>query len=173
MEGRELLDRIIRTIQEMCIKIGKPQGAVTLYYPYDDDFDELESDFNRVSALEYPSISLEYSDYTVRVLIPEEDCIRISRIPPTQTMKEVTELVAARASIDDIRRFATEKYPEALFRRWNGIDFDWILMFPEEIDSYVYCLSEELGQLTFHRLTRDEFIAMDLGIDFNSIDIFN
>jgi hypothetical protein len=42
MDGKELLERVISTIQEMYLKLGDPEGAVSLYYPFEGDFPRIE-----------------------------------------------------------------------------------------------------------------------------------
>ena len=34
-------------------------------------------------------------------------------------------------------------------------------MFPEDVDPDIYCLVEEFGQVTYHRFSREDYLAFD------------
>ena len=160
MDGKELLERVVSTIQEMYLKLGDPEGAVSLYYPFEGDYPNLESEFYSEISGRYPGITVEMMSNRLRVLIPEEDCIRISAIPAKPTMKDLVDLTMARRKINDYREHLGHKYPGSRIIPSPYIDFDWILVFPEEIDKDIYCLSEELGTVTFHRFSKEEYTDM-------------
>ena len=49
MNGKELLERAVSTIQEMYLKLGGPEGAVSLYYPFEGDPRRIEEEFGTVT----------------------------------------------------------------------------------------------------------------------------
>jgi hypothetical protein len=48
--------------------------------------------------------------------------------------------------------------------RSGYIDFDWILIFPGNLDTDVYCLTEEFGTVTFHRFSEEEYLALGFAL---------
>lgn len=161
MDGDELLSRTVDTVQEMCLKIGRPSGSVSLYYPVAGDASGIAEGFRRSASGRFPGTVVEVLPQRLRVIVPEEDCIRMSQLPVRRTMADVVALVDGGKGIDAIKEHIASKYPGSSIRESGCIDFDWILLFPEELDSDVYCLSEEMGRVTYHRFSRDEFL--DLG----------
>ncbi len=163
MDGKELLERVISTIQEMYLKLGDPEGAVSLYYPFEGDFPGIEEEFSE-AVRDYPGISLEFLSNRLRVLVPESECVRISAIPPKRTMADLVGLAAAHKNIDAYRQLLEERYPGAKLVRSGYIDFDWILTFPGDLDTDVYCLTEEFGTVTFHRFSEEEYLALGFAL---------
>ena len=119
MDGKELLERVVSTIQEMYLKLGDPEGAVSLYYPFEGDYPNLESEFYSEISGRYPGITVEMMSNRLRVLIPEEDCVRISAIPAKPTMKDLVDLTMARRNIDAYREHLGHniQVPESSLRR--------------------------------------------------------
>ena len=164
MDGKDLLSRTIVTIQEMYLKIGDSYGSVSLYYPYSGDPVAIKKEFAEVAGKEYPDMVLEALPQRLRVIVTEQDCVRISKLPVRETIKDISSLIKGHADIDEIRSFILEKYPEARIIDSKWIDFDWILLFPEDVDDDVYCLSKELGQVTYHRFSREEYLGLGFTI---------
>ena len=158
MDGKGLLSRTVQSVQEMRLKIGDSAGSVSLYYPYEGDFEAMAEEFNRESSERFPGMVLEMLPGRVRVTVPEEECERIARMPMKGTMEFITSLTKERLPLEEFLERVSERYPDARSRRTDVIDFDWVLSFPEDED--VYCLSEEMGQTTYHRFTEEDFLAL-------------
>ena len=47
------------------------------------------------------------------------------------------------------------------FTEADGIEFDWVLTFSQDTDPDVYCISVEMGTVTYHRFSREDYLAMD------------
>ena len=156
MNGYDLFSRAVSTVQETNITIGDSSGSISLYYPFEGDFKALENDFKKASS-DYPDIILEQLPQRVRVIIPESDSKRISKLPARQTIIDIVELVKERVPFQEFKNTILGKYPEARIERSEYMEFDWILMFPSELDDDLYCLTEEFGHITYHRYSRDEF----------------
>ena len=163
MNGHDLFSRAISTVQETNITIGDSSGSISLYYPFEGDFKTLENDFKKASS-EYPNIVLEQLPQRVRVVISEEDSRRISELPARQTIIDIVEAVKRRVPFEEFRRSIVEKYPEARIVKSEYIEFDWILIFPSELDEDIFCLTEEFGQITYHRYSREEFQSFGFSI---------
>ncbi len=160
MDGTELLSRTITTIQEMYLKIGDPSGSVSLYYPYSEDFSIIEEGFRKACEDSFPHMVIEELPQRIRIIVDEDDCRRISELPIPETIRDVSKLIKDGADMEGFRTFVSRKYPEARISESEYIDFDWILLFPENLDRDVYCISEELGRLTYHRFSREEYLAL-------------
>lgn len=165
MDGRELLYRVVSTIQEMYLKIGDSYGSVSLYYPFGGDPNTITREFREASKDDYPKMELDILPERLRVIVSEKDCKRISKLPVKPTMRDMTSLVRDHAGIDDFRELVEKNYPGARLIRSGYIDFDWILMFPDDVDEDVYCLSEEMGSVTYHRFSREEFASLGFVIE--------
>ena len=158
MDGKELFSRTILAIQEMYLKIGEPSGSVSLYYPFDGDAEGIIREFSECTRGSFPGLDVEVLPQRLRVIVSERDCVRRSNLPIKPTMIDVISLVNGRVGIDEFQKAVSSKYPDATFRKSGNIDFDWVLIFPEDVDDDVYCISEEMGQVTFHRFSREEYL---------------
>ncbi len=160
MDGKELHQRVIDTVQEMHLKIGDSAGSISLYYPYEGDLSVISEDFlSHCSDMPEP-IDIEQIPGRIRVIVPEADCRYISSLPARGTLKDIIGLVNSRRGIDDFRRILIQRHPEASFRESEDFEFDWVLTFPEETDPDVYCLAVEMGSVTYHRFSREDYLAM-------------
>ena len=79
-------------------------------------------------------------------------------------MADLVGLAAAHKNIDAYRQLLEERYPGARLVRSGYIDFDWILTFPKDLDTDVYCLTEEFGTVTFHRFSEEEYLALGFAL---------
>ena len=159
MNGRDLLQRTVTTIQEMYLKIGDTNGIVSLYYPVGDDAERIAAEFREAAGSEFPDTVIEPLPQRVRIIVGEKDCERMSQMPVKETMRDMTSLVKGRAPIEEFRRVVDEKYPGSAMVRSQYIDFDWIVRFPDGTDDDIYCLTEEFGQVTYHRFSKEEYLA--------------
>ena len=74
------------------------------------------------------------------------------------------DAVKRHVPFEEFRRSIVEKYPEARIVKSEYIEFDWILIFPSELDEDIFCLTEEFGQMTYHRYSREEFQSFGFSI---------
>jgi len=156
MDGNVLFSRVIDTVQETNLKIGDSFGSISLYYPYDGNYVELVEVFRKASA-DFPDMILEQLPQRVRVIVTEKDCARISKMPVRVTIKDMVALIKAHLSFEEFRERILSLYPDAEIYDSEYPEFDWLLIFPEDLDRDVYCLTEEMGQITYHRYSEDEF----------------
>jgi len=156
MNGDSLFRRVVETVQEVCLKVGDVMGSVSLYYPCEDDVEKVISEFLSASR-GYDGITAEGLPNRIRVTVSEEDCVRMSELPVKDTMKDVVTLIKDGLTPDEFRREILAKYKGARITDSNQLDHDWVLTFPDDDD--VYCLTSEMGRLTYHRFYRDEYLA--------------
>ena len=162
MNGSELFSRVVTTIQEMHLKIGDSYGSVSLYYPFESDA-PIEEEF-RQAAVDFPDMVLGRLPQRLRVTVGEKDCLRISRMPVKKTIRDMVAVTKDRSDIGTVKEFIGDRYSDARIVKSGYIDFDWILIFPEELDDDVYCLSEEMGVVTYHRFSKEEYLALGFEI---------
>lgn len=159
MDGKSLYRSIIESVQEMNITIGDTMGSTSLYYPFAGDLETLKQEFFVASKGSFPGVVLEQAPERVKVTVSEDDCKRIALMPVKETMKDVLVLVSGNVNMDNLRRHISQKYPDSRFGKTGGVEFDWALAFPEDVDDNVYCFSEEMGSVTCHRFSREEYLA--------------
>jgi hypothetical protein len=163
MDGNELFDRVVSTVQETNLKIGDMFGSISLYYPFEGDYSGLLEDFREASK-DFPDMIVEQLFQRIRIIVSEEDSRRISELPVRDTIRDMVELTKRHLPSEEFMIGLLERHPEARFVRSKYPDFDWILMFPSGTDDDIYCLTEELGQVTYHRYSRDEFLKFGFEI---------
>jgi len=156
MDGKILFSRVVDTVQETNLKIGDVFGSISLYYPYEGDFGRLRDEFKEASV-DFPDLILEELPQRVRAIVPEKDCSRISKMPVRATIRDMVGIINGHPSIDEFRKSIIDLYPKAKIYDSVYPEFDWLLIFPEDVDEDVYCLTEEMGQITYHRYSKDEF----------------
>ena len=121
---------------------------------------QISDDFTSCCSDLPEPVGIEQIPGRIRVIVPEADCRYISSLPVRGTLRDIVGLVNSRCNIDDFRRVMMQRYPDASFRESDDFEFDWILTFPEGIDPDIYCLAVEIGSVTYHRFSREDFLAM-------------
>ena len=160
MDGKELYQRITDTVQEMFLKIGDTKGSISLYYPFEGEMSRMTEEFNSCCTNLPERIDLERIPGRIRAIIPESVCEYISSLPVKATLEDIIGLVNSRCDIEEFRRAISEKYPDASFREFDGIEFDWLLTFHPDTDPEVYCISTELSTVTYHRFSKEDYLGM-------------
>lgn len=160
MNGEELYRRVVKTVQEMYLKIGDSSGSVSLFYPFEGDFDILCREFGESSSSAPVPIVLERMPSRVRVTVPEEDCVFFQSLGISEVMRTVIDLVKGNIGIDALILSISDRYPGVKSKCMDCLDFDAVLIFPESLDPDVYCLTEEMGTVTYHRFSREDYLAM-------------
>jgi len=164
MDGQELLSRIIISVQEMYLKIGDSKGSISLYYPFEGDTGRITREFSDAKKDAFPDVTLDILPGRLRATVCEEDCIRISGLPMRRTMASVIGFTREYTDLDRFCAAVKERFPDSRIYDSGCVDFDRILLFPEDPDDDVYCLSQESGAVTYHRFSKDEFAAMGFSI---------
>ncbi len=161
MDGKELYSRVVTTVQEMYLKIGDNDGSVSLYYPFKGDFETLKKEFLDASKDGLTDPVVEQLPERVRIIISESDSKRIAHLTPRDTLRTIVGMVNDRTSMGKFIETINDRYPEAILQKVDYIEFDYVLMFPEDVDPDIYCLVEEFGQVTYHRFSREDYLAFD------------
>lgn len=160
MNGTELYRRVVSTVQEMHLKIGDSHGSVSLYYPFQGDFPTLQEEFRECSKEVPSSLILERLPERVRVIVPEEDCAFFMSKDISGVLRDVVSLVNQRLSLDCFIKEMSTRYPEMSCSKVDCLEFDAVMSFPDGSDPDIYCLAEEMGQVTYHRFSEEDYLAM-------------
>ena len=159
MDGAELYERVVSTVQETILKIGDVVGSMSLYYPCTDDAERLAREFREAAPEELKGIIVERLPDRIRVIVPEDESRIIARMPVRKTMGYAISIAKERVPMDEFVARVGEMYPSARFMEMDHLEFDMLLTFPRELDPYFYCLAEEMGIVTFHRFSMDDYEA--------------
>ena len=165
MNGEDLYQRVVSTVQETILKIGDIYGSMSLYYPFTGDYDSLRDGFFACADEELRDVVMEALPERIRIIVSESECRYISRLPVKRTMSDVIRLIGQSGSIDDFRESISEKYPSANIREMDHLEFDYLLTFPEGLDPDCYCIAVEMNHLTYHRFSREDYTAMGFELD--------
>lgn len=178
MNQDRLIQNMIDQIKEAQIKLGYVRETVRLYYPV-ASFNSLlgteAKDTGEMLRLleENPAFSetvlgrLQFSEHKGRmeVSVPPEGSEHVHReIPDPAFLKDIIGLFETHhaCTLADVRgvfekysrNYVCEKMPE-------GMDFDYVLYFSDSaIDSYYYCVREEMGHTIYHRFIREDYEAL-------------
>lgn len=178
MNSDKLIKNIIDQIKEAQIKLGYVKETVRLYYPVASlnsmlgtdakDGQELLALLREESAFSDNKLgTLQFAECKgrIEVSIPPEGSEYVHRETPEPAfLTDIISLFGTRhnCSPADIcsvfekysQDYICEKMPE-------GTDFDYVLYFnDQEIDSYYYCIKEEMGHTIYHRFTKEDYEAL-------------
>lgn len=175
MRSERLLKNIIDQIKELQIKLGYAQEVVRLYYPVSslnllldvqaETAEEMKEMLQACEAFKAsPLGKLTFSTHEGRIEagVPAEGVKYVH--DRVETPAFLTELIGffqghhsgGIQEVQDIFRkfsenYVCEKMPE-------GMDFDYVLYFPEgTVDEYYYCVKEEMGHMIYHRFMKEDY----------------
>ncbi len=174
----KLIDNIVDQVKEAEIKLGYSKGTVRLYYPAESlaglvgqlpmAADALAKGLEGSGAFaDTPLGGLRFSvkQGRIEVSVPPEGVEAVHEtVPEPPFLRALIEFFRAhhRSSLEEIRAlfgrfspdYACEKMPE-------GGDFQYVLYFPGgAVDPYYYCITDEMGHMTYHRFTKEDYLAM-------------
>jgi len=170
MDGKELYERVVSTVQETSLKIGEVQGSVSLFYPYSGDLEELKKGFMETADPQLRDVVIETLPGRIRVVVSEKECAYISGLPVKQTMADIIRFTKERIPLDAFMEKVKGAYPLATFTEMDHLEFDMLMTFPEELDADFYCLSEEMSQVSFHRFSKDDYQAFGFPMPISTQD---
>lgn len=175
MNQKKFIDNIVDQIKEVQLKLGYAKETVRLYYPLTSLNTLLETEAEDTAALlELLRDSKEFQDTVlgplqfegrggrVEVWISPEGAEYVHcQVPKPEFLAKIIELFGTHhhCGIEDVRQvfadfssdYVCEKMPE-------GTDFDYVLYFPKgDVDSYYYCVKEEMEHTIYHRFTKEDF----------------
>lgn len=172
MNVEKLTENIIDQIKEAQIKLGYAKETVRLYYPAKSfgallgvaeiNVEELNAAFSDTALGR-----LQFTEHKgrIEVKIPPKGAEYVHReVPAPEFLAELIGFFSGHphCSLEEIRGifakfsedYVCEEMPE-------GADFDYVLYFPNgSVDSYYYCVKEEMGHTIYHRFTKEDYQAL-------------
>ena len=173
MNTEKLIKNIIDQIKEAQIKLGFARETTRLYYPVEclnamlgihaENDEELLEALSAVNLEDTGLGELHFSAHKGRIEIsvpPEGAAYVHEHVEEPAFLKAMIELFRKNhhCSILDVRAlfesfsedYVCEKMPE-------GSDFDEVFYFKDaSVDSYYYCVKEEMGHTIYHRFTKED-----------------
>jgi hypothetical protein len=173
MNSEKLIKNIIDQIKEAQIKLGFAKETTRLYYPVESLNGmlgcEAGDDAQMLALLEDAGLEnrelglVQFSAHKgrIEISVPPEGAVYVhEHVEEPAFLKAVIELFRKNhhCRISDIRNlfesfskdYVCEKMPE-------GSDFDEVFYFKDtSIDSYYYCVKEEMGHTIYHRFTKED-----------------
>lgn len=177
MNQEKLIINIIDQIKEAQIKLGYARETVRLYYPSVSlgRLLEEQGDAKKLLALLQDRVEpadtvlgkLQFAGYgdRIEVRIPPEGAEYVhAQVPAPEFLTEIIKLFGTNhhCRIEDVRSVFARFSPDYVCEKMpEETDFDYALYFPDgSIDSYYYCVKEEMEHTIYHRFTREDFQAL-------------
>lgn len=177
MRQEILVQNIIDQVKEAQIKLGFARETVRLYYPISTLNAMLETDAsNEKEMLAILSDNvfrntilgdLRFSAHKQRIEVsvsPEGAEYVHKNVPEPAFLMDLIELFRKNhhCSLEEIHHLFESYSTEYICKKMpEGSDFDEVLYFKDsEIDSYFYCIKEEMGHTIYHRFTKADMIEL-------------
>lgn len=175
MEKDRLIRNIADQVKEAEIKLGYSGGSMRLYYPAESLCAVLGVEQADAQTLA-ERLSAEFADTPlgrlgfgvsagrVEIRVPPEGVVYVhEQMPEPAFLKALIEFFRDHhhCTLEELKRlfggfsadYACEVLPE-------GADFQYLLYFPDgQVDSHYYCISDEMGHMTYHRFTKEDYLA--------------
>ena len=170
-----LIRNIIEQINELQLKLGYAHESVTLFYPYgslrylldtDKRGNELIDMVNEcISSSVLSQIEVTPAKGKALLTLPSDTVTYIhENFKPSDFLKDFIELFSKHHGITTENICALfEKYSSnySFITMPDGSDFDYVFYFTDhEIDSFYYCIKNELGHMIYHRFIESDYIHL-------------
>ena len=175
MNKDKLVQNIIDQIKEAQIKLGYVKETVRLYYPVvslnsllgtkaanADELKELldaefDHEHNKLGELRFA-----VHEDRIEVGVPPRGVEYVyCQVENPAFLTDIIEFFGSHHSckVDDICRIFEKYSKDYVCRKMpEGMDFDYVLFFTDDkIDSYCYCIKEEMEHTIYHRFTREDY----------------
>lgn len=171
MDVKELEDTVISTVQETQVKLGPVDGTVSLYLPLDSICshrtpscpDGLLRDFVNSARSRLGDVEYSIKDDRVRITVPKEGCKYVSKLPVSPVLRVMVDSILEGKDSKELKAGLMRISPGCVWIDTNEKEFDHVVYFKDEIDPYIYCIKEEIGHITYHRFSRNDYIRLGFG----------
>ena len=145
MNTEKLIKNIIDQIKEAQIKLGFAKETTRLYYPVES--------LNAMLGI--------HAKGHIEISVPPEGAEYVHEyVEEPAFLKAIIELFRQNhhCTVSDVRalfeRFSKDYVCEKMS---EGSDFDEVFYFKDaSVDSYYYCVKEEMGHTIYHRFTKED-----------------
>ena len=180
MMNYEKLERnIIEVMEEQQLKLGFDGNAVYLFYPLSSLaslLDVCNEEKTILAALKafcvhvrgrLGDIRCELRDGRVSFEVPAAGCEYVKRhLDENGFIARLIGMVAGHhAHLQDVIALFKEYSANVQVEKMPaGEEFDYLVYFEDgEPDGFYYCLKEEMGHVTYHRFTREDYCSFGFG----------
>lgn len=165
---KALEKNIVDTIKESQLKLGFTPNPVTLFYPLESlnlltdadlSMSEMTAAISAYASDILSGLSCNVFEDKIGVVVSAESVRAIHE--NTEASAFLTEFIAA------VKEGCTMEKAKAIFKKYSGNavledmdddEFDVLAYFPDgEPDAYKYCLANDLGGITYHRFTQQDY----------------
>lgn len=178
MNQRNLIQNIIEQIKEAQIKLGYVKETVRLYYPVSSVNALLGTDAGNAKELlsvleqepafsdtELGTIQFAVHEGRIEISIPPEGAEYVHQeVPEPAFLMDIIELFGQHhcCTLEEVKQVFGRYSPDYICEKMpEDADFDYALHFADEtIDSYYYCIKEEMGHTIYHRFTKADYEAL-------------
>ncbi len=177
MKLESLITNMTDQIKEAQLKLGYARETMRLYYPLSSlnaILETEESDIREmVKSIRYELEKKKQADVKASVtsggdrivftIMPEfVEYVHLNE-PDPPFLKELIQLFKEKhcCTKEDIVAVFEKYGPYECRQMPEDMDFDYVIYFKDNsIDSYCYCIREEMGHTIYHRFTKADFEAL-------------
>lgn len=162
-------------VKEAEIKLGYSKGTMRLYYPPESlavlldaapaALAEWLSQGDGLVGTSLGTLRLTARAGRVELTVPPEGVEYVhENVPEPPFLRALIEFFRDphHASLEALCQLFARFSPDYVCERMaDGGDFQYVLYFPDgTVDPYYYCITDEMGHLTYHRFTRADYLAL-------------
>ncbi|WP_295210058.1 DUF3877 family protein [Ruminococcus sp.] len=178
MNYEALKNNLIDVIKESQLKLGYSPNDVGIFYPLralnnllDEDLDvegmkKALDDFSGYAKDTIGETSYKYSETEKRfgITVPAKGVKFIHEsVEEPVFLKALLEKLYSGAKAADFEELFRSFSDNVHFEQIEDDEFDYLAYFPDgKPDSYRYCLSDDLGHVSYHRFTPKDFADLDI-----------
>lgn len=161
MDGRFLYRQVVSTILEIKAKLGSMSGSCTLFYPFDGDLKRAREEFLECAGDGLTDVEMDCIDGRLQITVPESECIRISKMPVPGTLDYMISAVRDHKTIRIMKKELPELFDDVELTDMHNGEFELKVVFPDDVDPFIYCLHEECGQTIYHRFSKEDYSSFE------------
>jgi len=173
MSCARLEKNVLDVICEQQLKLGYMDGDIRLYYPPQSLNALLGTDLDKPSLMQ--ALETEFADFTAdrlgrpaisddgdRICLdfpPQAPLYVRDHMPDCAFLRSFIALIGSHhASMDQVTDLFRSASPDAVIRPMPDGDEGTLAYFAAGVpDDYRYCLTEEMGHVSYHRFTPEDF----------------
>ncbi len=175
MNAKELEDAVISVVQEVQIKLGMAEGAVSLYMPLDSictsdgtmNSEDILTDFTTAVRSRLGDVDCVIEDDRIRITVPEQGCLYAASLPVSPILKVMVDSVLAGDDVGILRSRLNALSDKCVWDDVDAEEFDHVVHFEDGSDSHVYCIKDESGHITYHRFSRSDYSRLGFGVSID------
>jgi hypothetical protein len=163
MNGKKLKDKVVEMIQESQLKLGFADGSVSVFLPSDSisgDDGSLKSildEFVSLSEEDLGDVTYYVENGRVAITVPASGSEFVKSMPVNPISRFIIEALGNHATVTELKEGLAKISPSFEWKEVEGDGFRYVLSFPDGTDDRIYCINEEMGHLTYHRFSKEDY----------------